>query len=72
MVHNLLVSEFNEFKPRLKFPKTRFQFSAGLNLENSQYEFKWKQQNLSHSLNLNRGSNSLDSAIGEKNVSDPA
>ena len=27
------VSEFNEFKPRLKSPKSRFQFSAGLNLE---------------------------------------
>ena len=27
------VSEFNEFKPRLKSPKNRFQFSAGLNLE---------------------------------------
>jgi len=27
------VSEFNEFKPRLKSPKTRFQLSAGLNLE---------------------------------------
>ena len=27
------VSEFNEFKLRLKSPKTRFQLSAGLNLE---------------------------------------
>ena len=27
------VSEFNEFKPRLKSPKNRFQMSAGLNLE---------------------------------------
>ena len=27
------VSEFNEFKPRLKPPKNRFQLSAGLNLE---------------------------------------
>ena len=27
------VSEFNEFKPRLKSPKTRFQWSAGVNLE---------------------------------------
>ena len=27
------VSEFNEFKPRLKSPKNRFQLSAGLNLE---------------------------------------
>jgi len=27
------VSEFNEFKPRLKSPNNRFQLSAGLNLE---------------------------------------
>ena len=27
------MSEFNEFKPRFKSPKNRFQFSAGLNLE---------------------------------------
>ena len=27
------VSEFNEFKPRLKSAKNRFQFSAGLNLK---------------------------------------
>ena len=27
------VSEFNEFKPRLKSPKNRFRLSAGLNLE---------------------------------------
>ena len=27
------VSEFNEFKPRLKSPRNRFQLSAGLNLE---------------------------------------
>ena len=27
------VSEFNEFKPRLKSAKNRFQLSAGLNLE---------------------------------------
>jgi hypothetical protein len=27
------VSEFNEFKPRLKSPKNQFQLSAGLNLE---------------------------------------
>ena len=27
------VSEFNEFKPRLKSPKNRFQLSTGLNLE---------------------------------------
>ena len=27
------VSEFHEFEPRLKSAKTRFQLSAGLNLE---------------------------------------
>ena len=30
---NVPVSEFNEFKPRLKSPKNRFQLSAGLNFE---------------------------------------
>ena len=28
-------SEFNEFEPRLKSAKNRFQLSAGLNLENA-------------------------------------
>ena len=32
-VKDISVSEFNEFKPRLKAPKNRFQLSAGLNLE---------------------------------------
>ena len=30
---NLSVSEFNEFKPRLKSAKNRFQMSTGLNIE---------------------------------------
>ena len=30
---NSSVSEFNEFEPRLKSAKNRFQLSAGLNLE---------------------------------------
>ena len=30
---NMTESEFNEFKPSLKSAKTRFQLSAGLNLE---------------------------------------
>ena len=46
-------SEFNEFNPRLKFPKNRFQLSAGLNFE---YNVKWNQ------LYLSRRSNSLNSA----------
>ena len=29
---NSPVSEFNEFKPRLKSPETRFQLSVGLNI----------------------------------------
>ena len=33
MSNKTSVSEFNEFKPRLKSPKNRFQLSAGLNLE---------------------------------------
>jgi len=30
---NKPVSEFNEFKPRLKYPKNQFYLTAGLNLE---------------------------------------
>ena len=52
------VSEFNEFKPRLKSPQNRFQLSAGLNLEKLNTIFKWNQPYLS------RGSNSLNSASG--------
>ena len=33
LLFNKPVSEFNEFKSRLKSPKTRFQLSADLNLE---------------------------------------
>jgi len=38
------VSAFNEFKPRLKSPKNRFQLSAGSNLEKNYYKFKWNHQ----------------------------
>ena len=55
IVNNKSLSEFNEFQPRLKSPKNRFQLSAGLNLE------KFKQRpnlkNLSRGLNLSQGSN---------------
>ena len=51
-------NEFNEFKPRLKSPKTRSQLNPGLNIgklnilsENQPY--------------LSRGSNSLNSASEE-------
>ena len=46
------VSEFNEFKPRLKFLQNRVQLSTSLN--------PWK----SLGLNLRRGSNSLILASG--------
>ena len=56
------MSEFNEFKPRLKSAKkNRFQLSAGLNLETFEYNFKWNQPYLSGDLNLSRRSNSLNS-----------
>ena len=47
------MSEFNEFKPRLKSPKNRFQMSVGLN-----NNFKCNQPYLSRGLNLGRRSNS--------------
>ena len=56
------VSEFNEFEPRLKSAKNRFQLSAGLNLE--KLNTKWNQPYLSRGLNLSSGSNSLNSASG--------
>ena len=34
LLHEWSVSEFNEFKSRLKSPENRFQLSTGLNLEN--------------------------------------
>ena len=43
--------EFKEFKPRFKSAKTRF-------------KFRWNQPYLSCGLNLNRRSNSLNSATG--------
>ena len=48
-------SEFNEFEPRLKTAKNRFQLSAGLNIE---YNFKVNQPYLS------RVSNSFNLASG--------
>ena len=50
--------EFKEFEPRFKSAKTRFKLSAGLNL----ITFDLNQPNLSRGLNLNRRSNSLNSA----------
>ena len=53
--------EFNEFEPRLKSAKTRFKFSAGLNLETF-------NTILSRGLNLNRRSNSLNSATDSQDI----
>ena len=48
--------DFKEFEPRFKSVKTRFKLSAGLNLETF--------DTILSGLNLNRRSNSLNSAIG--------
>jgi len=55
MTHEM---EFKEFEPRFKSTKTRFKLSAGLNLEKIDTILRY----LSRSLNLNRHSNSLNSA----------
>ena len=47
------MSEFNEFKPRLKSPKKQFLMSAGLNLKKIKYNFKWNQAYLSRGLSKN-------------------
>ena len=59
------LSEFNEFRTRLKSPKNRFQLSAVLNLKKIEYNFKWSQPYLS------RGSNSLNSASCRRSFKDP-
>ena len=56
------VFEFNEFEPRLKSAKNRFQLSADNNLETLNTILSWNQLYLSRGLNLSRGSNSLNSA----------
>jgi len=50
--------EFKEFEPRFKSAKIRFKFSAGLNLET----FGRFLSGTNRGLNLNRRSNSLNSA----------
>ena len=52
--------EFKEFEPRFKSAKTRFKLNAGI-----WYNFKWNQPYLNRGLNLNRLSNSLNSATGQ-------
>ena len=56
--------EFKKFEPRFKTAKTQFKSSAGLNLETFDINYKWNQPYLSRDLNLNRRSNSLNSATG--------
>ena len=56
-------SELNEFEPRLKSRKNRFQLSAGLNIEALNKILSGNQPYLSRSLNLSRGSNSLNSVL---------
>ena len=61
--------EFQEFEPRFKSAKTRLKSSAGLNLETfATIGTKWNQPYLSHGLNLNRRSNSLNSATGQEDM----
>ena len=52
--------EFKEFQPRFKSAKTWFKLSAGLNLET--FVTILSETNQSRSLNLNRRSNSVNSA----------
>ena len=54
--------EFKEFEPRFKSAKTR------LKSWNIWYNFKWNQPYLSRGLNLNRRSNSFDSATDDVNL----
>ena len=56
--------EFKEFEPRFKSAKTRFKFSAGLNLETFDTILSGTNHYLNHGLNLNRRLNSLNSVSG--------
>ena len=60
--------EFKEFKPRFKSAKTRFKLSAGLNLETFDTILSGTNHDLSRGLNINRRSNSLNSATGGMNL----
>ena len=61
--------EFKEFKPRFKSAKTWFKFSAGLNLETFDTILSGTNLYLNRGLNLNRRSNSLNSATDGVNLS---
>ena len=54
--------EFKEFEPWFKYDKNRFKFSAGLNLETFDTILSGTKAYLNRGLNLNRRSNSLNSA----------
>ena len=58
--------EFKEFEPRFKSAKinqkTSLNLAPGYKSWNIWYNFKWNQPYLSRGLNLNRRSNSLNSA----------
>ena len=56
------VSEFNEFKLRFLIPQKQVLIERRLKSWKNEYKFKWNHKNLSRGLNLNRGSNSLNSA----------
>ena len=60
--------EFKEFEPRFKSAKTGFKSSAGLNLETfDRILSDTNQPYLNRDLNLNRRSNSLNSATVNSN-----
>ena len=56
------VSEFNEIKPHLKSPKKPVLVERRLKSWKFLYKCKWNQKNLNRGLDLNRRSNSLNSA----------
>ena len=61
------MSEFNEFKSRLK--SLNFLIECWHKSWKIEHTFKWNQPYLSRGLNLSHGSNSLNSASGHLNLS---
>ena len=59
--YNKSETEFNEFEPRIKSSKSQFQLSAGLNRKTLNTILS-----VTYHINLSRGSNSLNSALGNK------
>ena len=64
LIDDKIVSEFNEFKSRLKSPKNWFQSSSGLNLKKFNTNLSGTNRIWPPDLNFSRGSNSLISASG--------